>query len=132
MYDAELMQSQELAALAGTALATFGATWATVMRQVKSKTVSSETHQATSKDLAALRTEIQNLSKKQVEFEEFRKNSKERQDEIVRKLGDIEREMRRTVTDEEFGVYTKQTTQAINGFAERVARITGFLDASKA
>ena len=56
------------------------------------------------------------------------RNSENDRQELRRRLGELERHLAKTVTDEEFAAYTRQATESQNRLIERIGRIVGHID----
>lgn len=123
------MELVEFAQLVGTGLATFAATWATLVRPMKNRTADPRDVNAIGGKLDQLRSALDDLRTQVARLEtrlEGYENSAKSSDRRIEK---IEERMARTVTVEEFAAYTRQTTEALNGLAERLGRAIGALDA---
>lgn len=123
------MELVDLASFVGTGLATFGATWATLVRPMKNRAADPRDVTAIGGKLDQLRESVDTLRTSVARLEtrlEGQENSVKNTDRRVER---VEERMSRTVTDEEFAAYTQQTTSAINGMTERLGRAIGALDA---
>lgn len=97
---------------------------------MRSKMVSIEEFAQARKELDDARQELSHTRRELERLKEARNNAKENAAQLAKRQDRVEAELRRTVTEEEFGVYTRQTNTAVMGLTERVSRIMGFVDAS--
>lgn len=125
------MEPHEIAAYIGTGLATFGASWVAFLKAIKGKAASPADLVQLQDAVKELRADVKGLEGSVTQLREARDNAKENEARAHARLERAEEQLRRTVTDEEFGAYTRQTTQAINGLTERVGTVTGILNASR-
>lgn len=118
------MEPFEIAAHIGAALAAFGATWVGLVAKMQRKV------SADQQKIRELTTKLNELERALTETKESLKNTKENHNALLGRFERADEQLRRTVTDDEFGAYTRQTTTAVNGLTERVSRVMGVLDAS--
>lgn len=123
------MEVVEVAKLLGTGLATFGATWAALVRPMRSRAADPGHVKTLGLKLDELRNSVDELKTVLVRVETRAEGQEKAAKNTDRKVEKLEERLARTVTDEEFGAYTQQTTNAINGLTERVGRAIGALDA---
>lgn len=113
-----------------TGVASFGASWVAVLRSMKSKTASPADLEGLRETVKELREDVKRLSESNSRLEEAQKNSKENAAMMQKRQDRMDDQLRRTVTDEEFAAYTRQTTDAVNGLTQSVGRAIGILDAN--
>jgi predicted nucleic acid-binding Zn-ribbon protein len=118
----------EIASLVGTGFATFAASWATAMRAIKMRAAEPRQVDAIGKKLDELRDVLGDLQKLVVSLEERVKGNERSKENSDRRIERIEERLAKTVTDEEFGAYTNQTTNMLNGLTQQVGRAIGVLD----
>lgn len=102
-----------------------------MMKTIKGKATSPADFEGLKDAVKDLQTSVRKLEARVAQLTEARENAKQNDTQTVRRLERAEEQLRRTVTDEEFGAYTRQTTEAVNGLTERVGRAMGILDASR-
>lgn len=105
------MDPATLGAMLGSALASFVAAWAALVRPLKQQIDSSDP--APKLDLILHRLTALEAN----------------QQSIFDRLASLDQRMAHLVTDEEFAVYTRHATDAIAGLTEKVGRATGALEA---
>lgn len=123
------MDLSEIAGLVGTGVATFAATWAGLVRPLKARSIDPAELHAVSARLDEIRKDVGKLKGGVARHDEVGKAHEKTAESAMRRVERIEERLAKTVTDEEFGAYTQQTTTAINGLTERVGRAIGALDA---
>ena len=122
----------ELAYAAGSALAAFMATWAALVRPLKKSSVGtaelSDAKKSLEMQASVLQQRMTQAEKDAARLQERLKSEVETRKKVEARLESIEVRLAKTVTDDEFAVYTDRTTQAINNLTDRVGRVTGALD----